>query len=280
MENKRQGKNKKIKIIVIIAAACIVLAGAGIGVWMYLGGTKEKEPEKADPVEAQAAYETMQEEVVTDSDDPMQREIDFEALKERNPDVYAWIWIPGTNIDYPVLQSTVEADDYYLNTTIDGEYGLPGSIYTEKYNSQYFIDPVTVMYGHELKDGTMFSELHKYTDKAFFDQYPYIYIYQPGVALKYQIFAAVAFDDRYILGSYNFMDTNDFQKYVDELLNSIDGNVNRDVQVSQETTILTLSTCISAYPDQRWLVNGTLVDVFQEEAAQADAAQTEETQGE
>lgn len=285
MENQRQGESKKIKIIVIIVVACLVLIGAGVGAWMYLGGTKEEEPQQADPVEAQAAYETMQEEVVTDNDDPMYREIDFDALKERNPDVYAWIWIPGTNIDYPILQSTVEADDYYLNTTIDGQYGLPGSIYTEKYNSQYFTDPVTVVYGHELKDGTMFSELHKYEDKAFFDQYPYIYIYQPGLALKYQIFAAVSFDDRYILGNYNFMDTNDFQKYLDELLNSINGNVNRDVYVAQETTILTLSTCISAYPDQRWLVNGAVVDFYQPEAVQAegtqaDDAQTEEAQGE
>lgn len=270
MEKKRQGENKKIMIVTIIVAACVVLMAAGVGIWIYLGGTKDKEPEQADPVEVQREYETMREDVVTDSDDPMLRKIDFDALQERNPDVYAWIWIPGTNIDYPVLQSTVEADDYYLNTTIDGQYGLPGSIYTEKYNSQYFVDPVTVMYGHELKDGTMFSELHKYEDKEFFDNYPYIYIYQPGLTLKYQIFAAVAFDDRYILGSYNFLDADDFQKYLDELLNSIDGNVNRDVQVAQETTILTLSTCISAYPDQRWLVNGTLADVLQTEESQGE----------
>ena len=113
MENQRQGENKKIKIILIVVVACIVLIGAGVGAWMYLGGTKEEEPQQADPIEAQAAYETMQEEVVTDNDDPMYREIDFDALKERNPDVYAWIWIPGTNIDYPILQSTVEADDFY-----------------------------------------------------------------------------------------------------------------------------------------------------------------------
>ena len=116
------------------------------------------------------------------------------------------------------------------------------------------------MYGHELKNGTMFSELHSYTDREFFDSYPYIYIYTPDQTLKYQIFAAVAFDDRYILGSYNFMDVDDFQKYLDELRSSIDGNVNQDVEVTQDTKILTLSTCISEYPDQRWLVNGSLAD--------------------
>ena len=76
------------------------------------------------------------------------------------------------------------------------------------------------------------------------------------------------------------MDVNDFQKYLDELLNSINGNVNRDVQVMQESTILTLSTCISAYPDQRWLVNGTLADVYQPEAVQTEATQTDDAQTE
>lgn len=261
---KHSRNNKKILIASVIIVAVVLIGAAGGAVWFFLSGQdgkKTAEPEAADPVVAQEEYESMQEEVVTDNDDPMQRKIDFKALQEINPDVYAWISIPGTNIDYPVLQSTTEADDYYLNTTIDGKHGYPGSIYTEKYNSTTFADPVTVMYGHELKNGTMFSELHNYTDKDFFDNNPYIYIYCPNYTLKYQIFSAVAFDDRYILGSYNFQDADDFQKYVDELLSAIDGNVDNDVQVSQDTTVLTLSTCISAYPDQRWLVSGTIVDV-------------------
>ncbi len=270
---KKHGKeNKKILIIAVIIAAVVLLGAAGGGICFFLNsGSQEQtaeEPVQADPEVAQQEYEVMKEEVSAESDDPMQRKIDFEALQEINPDVYAWISIPGTNIDYPVLQSATEADDYYLNTTINGKQGLPGSIYTEKYNTTSFADPVTVMYGHELKNGTMFSELHNYEDKEFFDNNPYIYIYCPNYTLKYQIFAAVAFDDRYILGNYNFQDPDDFQKYLDELRSSIDGNVNTEVQVSQDTTILTLSTCISAYPEQRWLVNGTIVDVYSDQLPQ------------
>lgn len=267
-ENSRNQMSKKKKVIIAVIIAIIVLGGSGIGIWFYLNSKSEivtEEPvEEADPDEAQAEYESMQEDVVTDSDDPMQRKVDFEALQEINPDVYAWIWIPETNIDYPVLQSATKEDDYYLNTTIDGKTGYPGSIYTQKYNSTSFADPVTVMYGHNMKNGTMFTELHKYEDKDFFDEYPYIYIYHPDYTLKYQIFAAVSFDDRYILGEYNFQDVDDFEKYLDELRSSIDGNVNYDVQVAQDTTILTLSTCISEYPDQRWLVNATIIDAAAE----------------
>ena len=256
---------KKTKKIVIAAvAALIIVLGAAAGVIFFFQqeaseAVVQEQVEEADPVEAEEEYQTLQGEAVTQAEDPVQNQVDFEALQEINPDVYAWIQIPGTNVNYPILQSVTEADDYYLNTTIDGKAGYPGSIYTEKYNSTSFTDSVTVVYGHNMKEGTMFADLHKYTDRTFFDSNPYIYIYLPDKTLKYQIFAAVAFDDRYILGNYNFQDKDDFQKYLDELRSSIDGNVNLDVPVSQESKILTLSTCIGEYPDQRWLVNATLV---------------------
>ena len=258
---------KNMKIILAVMAALVIMGAAAAGVVLFFGAGQNKQAaqsvqkqEKADPIQAEEEYQELQGQVVEEKEDPYESVIDFKALQEINPDVYAWIQIPGTNIDYPILQSAVEADDYYLNTTIDGKSGYPGSIYTEKYNATDFSDPVTVVYGHNMKEGTMFTDLHKYTDKTFFDQNPYIYIYLPDRTLKYQIFAAVAFDDRYILGNYNFQDKEDFQKYLDELRSSIDGNVNNDVQVTQESTILTLSTCIGEYPEQRWLVNATLVD--------------------
>ncbi len=67
----------------------------------------------------------------------------------------------------------------------------------------------------------------------------------------------MVFDDRYILGNYNFKDPTDFQKYLDEIRSSINGHVNMDVNVTQQTGILTLSTCIADSPSERWLVNAT-----------------------
>lgn len=256
---------KTQKIVIAVIAALIIVLGAAGGVIFFFQQEDpqilaQEQTEEADPLEAEEDYQALQGEAVTQAEDPAQNQVDFEELQKINPDVYAWIQIPGTNINYPILQSVTEADDYYLNTTIDGKTGYPGSIYTEKYNSTSFTDPVTVVYGHNMKEGTMFADLHNYTDKTFFDSNPYIYIYLPDRTLKYQIFAAVAFDDRYILGNYNFQDKDDFQKYLDELRSSIDGNVNQDVQVIQESKILTLSTCISEYPNQRWLVNAVLVE--------------------
>lgn len=82
-------------------------------------------------------------------------------------------------------------------------------------------------------------------------------IYTTNQALKYRLFAAVVFDDRYILGNYNFLDPADFQMYLDELRSSINGHVNMDVNVTQDSGIITLSTCIASSPNERWMVNAT-----------------------
>lgn len=266
LEEKRSKKRKKKNggnKILIIVLVLILLAGAGGGVGFYLYNSEQKskaateEAKKADPDKAQEQYEKLKSTVSVDADDPMFRKIDFTTAQEENPDVYAWIWIPGTNVDYPILRSETEDDAYYLNHTIDRLEGLPGTIYTEKYNAADFSDPVTVVYGHNMKNGSMFTDLHKYEDEEFFNNNPYIYIYLPEETLRYRVFAAVAFDDRYLLGNYNFFYQEDFQSYLDDLRSSIDGHVNMDVNVTPATGILTLSTCIGDSPSQRWMVNAT-----------------------
>ena len=264
--DRRRGRRRKSSgktgLVVAIIAIVIVVAGAGIGFYVYSSNQQKKSAaadnaKKADPEATQESYEKLKEQVAVDADDPMFRKIDFAAAQATNPDVYAWIWIPGTNIDYPILQSETEDDAYYLNHTIEKKEGLPGTIYTEKYNGKEFSSPVTVVYGHNMKNGSMFADLHKFEDKAFFDANPYVYIYTPERTLKYHIFAATPFDDRYLLGSYNFSSQVDFEKYLDELRSSINANVNMDVNVLQQTGILTLSTCIADSPNERFLVNAT-----------------------
>ncbi len=266
LERKRTNRHKKGMArsqIVIIIVVIILLVGAGGGVGFYLYNSNQKtevakkKTKEADPDKIQNQYEKLKNTVAVDMDDPMLRKVDFAAAKAENSDIYAWIWIPGTNVDYPILRSETEEDAYYINHTIDRSEGLPGTIYVEKYNAKDFSDPVTVVYGHNMKNGSMFADLHKYEDQDFFNNNPYIYIYLPDQTLKYRIFAAVTFDDRYLLGNYNFSYPEDFQRYLDELRSSIDGHVNTEVNVTQNSGILTLSTCIGDAPSQRWMVNAT-----------------------
>ncbi|WP_439710525.1 hypothetical protein, partial [Dubosiella newyorkensis] len=88
---------------------------------------------------------------------------------------------------------------------------------------------------------------------------PYIYIYTPTKTIKYQVFSALTFDDRYLLNE-DYTDPETFQNYYDELINTAGANTNRDLQVSQASKILSLSTCVGVGSDQRWIVNATEVE--------------------
>lgn len=232
---------------------------------MGLAAGCASEPTKEQQVsQIQQEYSQIAASMVVDSEDPINRTIDFNQLRETNPEVIGWIYIPETQIDYPILQS--EDDEKYLTTDLKGNESEAGSIYIEKYNNADFSDPVTLMYGHtvfgddEQKLEAMFSDLHLYENPDFLAAHPYIYIYTPQKTMKFQVFSAVTFDDRYILGNYQFRDPEDFQDYLDEIRNTPGAITNMEVPVSQDTKILTLSTCVGLDSQQRWLVNATQVE--------------------
>ncbi len=187
--------------------------------------------------------------------------IDFATLQAKNEDVYAWIRIPDTKVDYPILQSGDKPENFYLNHNIDGEYEFAGCIYTQKLNSKDFTDPNTVIYGHNMKNGTMFKALHKFRNKDFFEANKYIYIYTPGHILTYEIYAAYKFDARHLLYSYNYDDKEVFKEYIEMTKNpkSTMVNVRSETQVTENDRIITLSTCIND-DDYRYLVQGVLIN--------------------
>lgn len=190
------------------------------------------------------------------------RVIDFEALhNEVNGDIYSWIIVPGTVIDYPVLQHPTEMD-YYLEYNLNGTKGYPGCIYTQRYNGKEWEDPNTVLYGHNMKNGTMFAGLHRFKDKKFFDENQYIYIYtEDGRILVYQIFAAYEYPDTHLLLSGQLFTEDGRQTYFDSIRTNegMNNNFNMDVELNSESKIITLSTCISNKPTMRYLVQGVLI---------------------
>lgn len=187
--------------------------------------------------------------------------IDFESLTAQYPDVYAWIRIPGTKIDYPIVQR--EGDNgYYLNHTIDGKKKTEGSIYTEDYNGKDFEDANTVIYGHNMKNGSMFKGLHKYKDKQFLLDNSELYIYQKDRVLKYKIFAAYVYDNRHLMLSFDFEDEDVFRNYLNNVLTKrdISSNINTNVDVTVKDKIITLSTC-NNNDKQRYLVQAVLLSI-------------------
>ena len=188
-----------------------------------------------------------------------QKQLDWNELAKVNPDIYAWIYIPGTQVDYPVLQHPTD-NTYYLNYNMNGTRGYPGCIYTEKENNKDFTDFNTVVYGHNMRNKTMFETLHYYEDKAFFVNNPYVYVYRGDRVLVYEIFAAYIAGNEHILYSYDFQTQEGRQNYVDLIEKGASGNLRDDVEVTGDSHILTLSTCISGKAKNRYLVQAVLLN--------------------
>ena len=188
--------------------------------------------------------------------------LDWDALHEENGDIYAWIYVPDTTVDYPVLQHPTD-NSYYLNHNMNGTKGYPGCIYTEDFNGKDFSDIHTVIYGHNLKDKTMFSSLHNFENEELFNKDHYIYIYTEDYVFVYRIFAAYEFDSIHLLDNYDYTNEYVYEDYLKKIYQTTDrvANVREDIQVTTGNKIVTLSTCTADHDsNRRFLVTGVLVN--------------------
>lgn len=241
----------------ILGVILLVLAVACLGGLIYYKGAQSSKEDVYQKVQKTAVDEEKKQEKGPEYVSP----IDFEELQKLNADIYAWIEIPGTAINYPVVQSP-DDDGYYLNHTIEGQEGYPGAIYTERQNAKDFSDYNTVIYGHNMKDGSMFMGLHAYEDPQYLTEYNTVNIYTPEHQYTYRIFAAVIYNNSHILNSYDFGNEEQRQLYLDSIYASrtMQSSIDDSVEVDTQSKLLTLSTCIGGQPNQRFLVEAVLTD--------------------
>lgn len=197
----------------------------------------------------------------TETKEPYISPIDFEALWELNSDIYAWLEIEGTDISYPILQHPTD-NSYYLNHTPERYSGFPGSIFTYNVNAKDFTDFNTVIYGHRMDNGMMFSNLKYYRDLSYLEEHRTIRIYLPDRELVYTVFAAVVYDDR-LITSYYKKDNPDAPKaFLDSIYGNRDLNshILSEPQVTEQDRVITLSTCIKWQKQNRYLIVAVLTD--------------------
>jgi sortase B len=190
---------------------------------------------------------------------PADKQIDWAELQSINPDIYAWITVEGCDIEYPVVHAEEKADPTYLDYDIYGNKNAAGAIYTDGFNAKGFSDPNTLVYGHNMRDKSMFSRLHNYEDAQFFSENKAIKVYLPdGAMLEYEIFAAYRVGNKHILAENDFSNEDVFQKYLDAIFEIRDLSANvRDVDVTADDRIITLVTCVGI-DDRRLFVQGVL----------------------
>ncbi|MCL2670929.1 MAG: class B sortase [Clostridiales bacterium] len=182
--------------------------------------------------------------------------LSFRELQAINAEVFAWLTVYGTNIDYPVTQGP--DNQKYVNTNAEGLYSLSGAIFLDCRSSPHFTDFSNILYGHHMEKKTMFGEVAGFADKAMFDSHRYGNLYYDGKDHGIEFFAFVhthAYDGKV----FTLTPTKDKQiAYLDNLLATAIHA--RDIGVRIEDNIILLSTCSSASTNGRDLLIGRITD--------------------
>ena len=255
MEQNNKKKRRNGWLIITVAMLLVFLISLVGVLWYFFGGDGVDQDAFKNPSSQVNKGPTQSQVVLVDNP------IDFAALQAQNPDVCGWITVPNTNVDYPILQSNPDEDnDFYLTHNLERKYSVAGSIYIQRNNSNQFTDRNTVIYGHNMKNKTMFRTLHNFRDPKFFEENEFFTIYTPGHIKTYRIFAAYRYDNRHILNSFDFTDKSVYEEYLKFATNpvSLIKNVREGVKVTADDPIVTLSTCISD-KRYRYLVQGVLI---------------------
>ena len=176
-------------------------------------------------------------------------------LKKLNPDVKAWIQVPKTNIDYPVVQG--QDDMEYINKNVYGEFELSGAIFLSCMNKDDFSDPYNLVYGHNMKNGGMFADVADFTNKEYFETHQKGKLYLTDATRKIRFFACmkVTAADAKIYHPDGYRKEN-----LKDLLDYIQANAvqYRDVNVADENSLIALSTCSEAETNGRVVLIGKL----------------------
>ena len=268
---KKSGKIIWVVVLIIAILLFLLCAGYLVKYFFFDPSQTIKRPTVTESV----SNSTSDEETVAPTQAPTERfkdttakldeteTVNFYELMEINPDIYAWIYIPNTNVDYPIAQSeTGVSDSFYLDHNVYKNYQFSGTIYSEKQNAKDFSDPCTILYGHNMLHGSMFASLHNFNDKEFFDNNNTIFVFTEDKLYTYLIYSAYQYDDRHILNSFDMNDASSFREYLDSTLlqRPYYCNVREDIRLSTDDRILTLSTCMNGGGNVRYLVQGVLVD--------------------
>lgn len=258
MEKEKNSKsNKKLWLTVLIVSVLVIIGSvAYIIVTNLHGDTDDLAQEVKKPM--------MLDDNKPDAKRKAKNPIDFKKLKKINKDIVAWITIDDTNIDYPVLRTPSTDQSYYLHRDYKKQYLYAGSIYMESYNEPDFTDKDTILYGHNMANGSMFADLHKFEDENFFKKHDTYHIYTPDSIKTYKVYSAYEFDNRHINNCFeHFVDNKVFKEYISYSLNpknAILKNVRKGSKVTIKDKLVTLSTCTNYRPQNRYLVQGVLIE--------------------
>ena len=252
---------KKFICILLILALLAVL---GYCLWQIVGITDEYQA-------GEQAYEELEQYIVmpetvpvetTDTEETVEAEtapvqiqwpeVDFEALAQVNRDIVGWIYVPGTLINYPVVQGA--DNEYYLKHLFNGKTNSSACIYLDCGAEGDFTSMNSVLHGHHMKNGSMFAGICKYKDQSYFDEHPTAMLLTPDGNYQVEFFSGYVCEVTADAWDYDFDEA-----WMDKRIRS--SYFDAEVTPTMDDRILTLSTCCYDFKDARFVLHGILIPV-------------------
>ena len=179
--------------------------------------------------------------------------IDFEALKQINSDIVGWIYLENTPINYPVVQSN--DNDYYLRRLVDGTYNRAGTLFMDYRNDKNMNDWNTIIYGHNMKNNTMFGPIIGYKNQSYYDEHKKIYYFTESQNYVIEPFAGYIEDANSII--YNFSINNEKDQIIKKA--KLQSTFKSEVKINDNDKFVTLLTCSYEYEDARYVLLGKII---------------------
>lgn len=180
--------------------------------------------------------------------------VDFQALKEINPDIVAWIYMEGTPIHYPVLQG--EDNNQYLERLYDGRYNAAGSIFMDYRNQEDLSDRHLILYGHHMKNDTMLACITEYKEQSFYDAHPSCLILTPEGNYEVAFIAGYVTDRDSDAWKLVFASDEEYALWLEEAVSK--STFISNVEPTPQDRVVTFSTCSYEFPDARYVLVGIL----------------------
>lgn len=180
--------------------------------------------------------------------------IDFPALLEMNKDIVGWIYCPDTVINYPVVQG--KDNNEYLRHDLNGKYLISGTVFVDYRNETVGSDSNYILYGHNMKDDTMFGSIVKYKDQSYFDSHPIMYYLTPDKSFKIELLAGYVTPRDSEVYNNSFGTQEPLDKFMESAIKKSTFKSNAEYVV--EDKLITLSTCSYEYSNARYVIIGKL----------------------
>ena len=249
---KRKGKKNVWTIVLVISVIVLVGSLGALGVigYSYWQGQQKYEAvaEKAnfDPSDAMAAGEEVELADIT---------IDWDALLAINPDTVGWVYIPNSNINYPIVRGN--DNDYYLTRDFEYQEGWAaryGSIFMDYRNNRDFSDPAIFIYGHHMNDGSMFADIAKMRDEQKFQECRTVYLLTPRGNYRLRSFSLIQCGPYDLLVKTVFTSPYDFTGYVQDKIDRAIVNVGEIPAAADINKFIALATCVGDWTDGRYIL--------------------------